>query len=76
MFLPEFNNAQLAIRDIRLAIEYPDPSGIRQQATRFLAGMIPAGKYYTADLGLGPYKNTSTLNTFRIRVTGAQLVEQ
>lgn len=70
------NNAQLPIRDIRLSIEYSDPSGTRHQTTRFFSGVIPAGKSYTTDLGLGPYKDNSLLDTFRLRVTGAQLLEQ
>jgi len=70
------NDAQLAIKDISLAIEYSDPSGRRQQTTRFLSGVIATGQSYTADLNLGPYNNTSMLNTIRILVTGAQLVEQ
>jgi len=70
------NNAQLAIKDISLAIEYSDSSEIKRQTKRLLPEVISAGQFYTTDLGLGPYKNTSMLNTISILVTGAQLVEQ
>jgi len=69
------NNAQLPIRNIRLAIQYYDASGKRQQTTTLLTGIIPTGQSFTTDLGIGPFKDTSILNTFSIRVTGAQLIE-
>ena len=75
VFARIMNNAQLAIKDIGLAIEYPESSGRKRQTTRFLSGIIPAGQTYTTDLDLGPYQNTSILNTIRIQVTGAHLVE-
>lgn len=70
------NNASLGIRDIELYIEYPDSSGRRRQTTKRLSGVIPAGKSYTTNLNLGPYKNASVLDTIRIRITDAQLVEK
>jgi predicted Zn-dependent protease len=70
------NKAPLGIRDIDLYIEYPDPSGRRRQITRRLSGVIPAGKSYTTNIDLGPYANKAALNSIRIRITGAQLVEE
>jgi predicted Zn-dependent protease len=70
------NNAQLGIKNIKLNIEYPDSSGRKRQTTKRLYGVIPAGKSYTANLNLGPYKNASVLDTIRIRVTDAQLVQK
>jgi predicted Zn-dependent protease len=70
------NNAQLGIKNIKLNIEYPDSSGRKRQTTKRLYGVIPAGKSYTTNLNLGPYKNASVLDTIRIRVTDAQLVQK
>ena len=69
------NNAPLGIRNIELYIEYPDSSGRKRQTNRSISGLIPAGKSYTTNLDIGAYANASVLNTIRIRVTGAQLVE-
>jgi hypothetical protein len=70
------NNASLGIRDVELYIEYPDSSGRRRQTTKRLSGVLPPGKSYTTNLNLGPYKNASVLDTIRVRITGAQLVEK
>jgi predicted Zn-dependent protease len=69
------NKAPLGIRNVELYIEYPDSSGRKRQTNRRISGLIPAGKSYTTNLNLGPYANASVLNTIRISITGAQLVE-
>ena len=76
VFARIYNRASLSIANIRLDIEYPDSSGGIRQATRMLKILIPAGESYTTDLNLGPYANTSFLETIRIRITDAQLIEQ
>ena len=76
VFAKIMNNATMATTDISLEIEYSEPSGRKRQARRFISGIIPAGQSYTSDLDLGPYYNNSILNTIRIKVIGAQLVEQ
>ncbi|MFC1826947.1 M48 family metalloprotease [Thermodesulfobacteriota bacterium] len=70
------NNAQLGIKNLELNIEYPDSSGRKRQTSRGITGLIPAGKSYMTNLNLGPYANAAMLNSIRIQVTGAQLVEK
>ena len=70
------NNAQLGIKNLELNIEYPDSSGRKRQTTRGITGLIPAGKSYMTNLNLGPYANAAMLNSIRIQVMGAQLVEK
>jgi len=69
------NNAQLGIKNLELNIEYPDSSGRKRQTNRGITGLIPAGKSSMTNLNLGPYANAAMLNSIRIQVTGAQLVE-
>jgi predicted Zn-dependent protease len=76
VFTRVINDAQLGIRNIELYIEYLDSSGRKRQTTKRLSSIIPAGKSYMANLNLGPYKNASVLDTIRIRITGARLVEK
>ncbi|MDX1775799.1 MAG: M48 family metalloprotease [Desulfobulbales bacterium] len=70
------NNAPLDVRDIKLYIEYPDSSGRRRQTQRVISGILPAGKSYTTNLKLGPYANVAALNSIRIRIVDAGLVER
>ena len=70
------NKALLGIRNIELYIEYPDSAGRKRQATRRLSGVIPAGRSYTTNLDIGPYSSANMLNTIRIRIVDAQLVEK
>ena len=70
------NKASLGIRNIELHIEYPDSSGRRRQTTKWLSVVVPAGKSYTTNLNIGPYANASVLNSIRVRIMGAQLVER
>ena len=69
------NKAQLGIKNLGINIDYPDSSGRRQQITRRFQGVIPAGKFYSVNLKLGPYKDSSILNTVRTSIVNAQLVE-
>ena len=69
------NKAQLGIKNLGISIDYPDSSGRRQQITRRFQGVIPAGKFYIVNLNLGPYKDSSMLNTVRTSIVNAQLVE-
>ena len=69
------NRAVLDVRNIELLIEYPDAAGRTRQANRKLPGTIGAGKSSMVNLEIGPYKDDSALKRFRIRVQGAQLIE-
>jgi predicted Zn-dependent protease len=69
------NKAQLGIKTLGISIDYPDASGRRHQTKRRLSGIIPAGKFYIMNLKLGPYKDSSMLNTVRTSIVNAQLVE-
>jgi predicted Zn-dependent protease len=71
-----YNRAPLSIAKIQFYIEYPDSSGKIQQTTRWLQTVIPAGQSYATNLDLGPYAHASILNSIRIRISDAQLVEQ
>ena len=70
------NKAPLGIKDLQLAIEYPDTSGKKHQTTRMLSTIIPAEQEYTTSLNLGPYDNTAVLNEIRIQIISAELVEK
>ena len=69
------NRAQLGINNLEILIDYPDALGKRHQTKRRLSGIIPAGKFYTMNLKLGPYKDASMLNKVRTRIINAKLVE-
>ena len=70
------NTAPLGIKDLQLAIQYPDTSGKTQQTTRRFSTLIPAGKAFDTNLSLGPYADADALNAIRIRITDAELVEK
>ncbi len=70
------NQAPLGIKNLQLSIQYPDSSGRTRQTTRRLSSMIPAGKAYTTNLELGPYANAAVLNSIRIQIIDADLVEK
>ncbi len=69
------NQAQLGIRNLQLAIQYPDASGKTLQTTRRLATVLPAGQDYTANLNLGSYADAAVLDSIRIQIISAELVE-
>jgi len=76
VFARVYNRAPLSLANLQLYIEYPDSSGRTRQTTRLLQTVIPAGQYYTTNLNLGPYANASILNSIRIRISDAQLIEK
>ena len=69
------NKAPMGIKDLQLAIQYPDTAGRRHQTRRWISTAIPAGQAYTANLNLGPYKNSSVLNAISIQILSAELME-
>ena len=69
------NNAILGVRDIKLQIDYPDAMGKNRRTTRLLTGIIEAGGSTTANLDLGPFRDSSVLNKLSIKVSGAKLAE-
>jgi predicted Zn-dependent protease len=70
------NNAPAAIKDVELFLDYRDSNGRRRQVSRWISGVIPAGQSLTTELELGPYTDTTVLNSLRIQVMSAQLVER
>lgn len=70
------NFAPLAVKDLELAIQYPGASGKIYQTSRILPATIPAGKSATTNLNLGPYANAAVLDSIRIKILGAELLEQ
>ena len=70
------NQAPLAVKNLRLAIKYPDNSGKFYQTSRLLPENIPAGQSYTTNLNLGPYANTAVLKGIDIKITNGELIEQ
>ena len=71
-----FNQAPLDIKNLLLAIRYPDSSGNIQQTSRSLSTVIPSGQSYTAGLNLGPYTDVAVLNSIRIQITNGELIER
>jgi tetratricopeptide (TPR) repeat protein len=69
------NGATLGVKNLELAIQYPDASGKIEQTTRRLTAVIPAGKAYTAGLNLGPYGSAAILNAIHIQIISGELVE-
>jgi predicted Zn-dependent protease len=69
------NQAPLAVKNIRLTIEYPDTGGRRKLTSRQLRGSIPPGKSYDTNLNLGPYSNSNILQSIIIRLDSADLAE-
>jgi len=70
------NKAPVGIKNLRLAIEYPGTGGKTQQISRQFPTFIPPGQEYTANLNLGRYDNAAVLNSIRIQIISAELVEQ
>jgi len=70
------NMSPLGIKDMQLAIEYPDTAGRMHQTTRWFSTVIPAGQSYTANLKVGPYPNAAVLNAIRIQIMNADIVEK
>ena len=70
------NQTPLAVKNLQLAIEYPDTSGKTHQTTRMLSAVIPAGQNYVTNLNVGPYANATVLNSIRIQVVNGELTEQ
>ena len=69
------NNAPVAIRNIRLAIEYPNTQGRRHYASHLVPGTIPANQKLTIGLNLGPYDTTKILQSIRITIKSADVAE-
>jgi predicted Zn-dependent protease len=69
------NTAPVGIKDLRLHLEYSDPSGRAQQTARLIATVIPAGQAVTTSFDLGPYTSPEALKTMRIQIISAQLLE-
>ena len=69
------NNAPVAVRNIRLAVEYPDAKGRIHHTSRLVPGIIPASQNYTIGLNLGPYNSTKDLQSVRIGIESADLAE-
>ena len=69
------NGAPLGVKNLLLAIQYPDASGKMQQVNRRLAPVIPAGEAYTTGLDLGPYGSAAVLNAIQIQIKSAELME-
>jgi hypothetical protein len=70
------NQTPLAVKNVQLAIEYPDTSGKTHRTTRVLSTVIPAGQNYVTNLNVGPYANATILNSIRIQVVNGELTEQ
>jgi predicted Zn-dependent protease len=70
------NQAPLGVRDLQLAIQYPDAAGNMQKTTRRFPTVISAGKTLTTNLNLGPYPDAAKLKTIRIQIISAELVEK
>ena len=69
------NNAPVAVRNIRLAVEYPDTNGTNRSISRLVPGSIPADQNYTIGLNLGPYNSTKVLQSIRIDIESADVAE-
>ena len=70
------NQAPLAVKNLQLAVQYPDTAGKMHQAALRLPQTIQAGQAYTANLNLGPYANTAVLKAIDIQITSGDLIEQ
>jgi predicted Zn-dependent protease len=70
------NQAPLGVKDLQLAIQYPDTSGKTQQTTRRFSAVIPAGQAYDTNLNLGPYADAAILNSIRIQIISAVIMEK
>jgi predicted Zn-dependent protease len=69
------NNAPVPVRNIRLAIEYPDTTGRKRFTNRLVPGTIPANQNYTVGLNLGPYNSTKDLQSIQISIESADMAE-
>jgi predicted Zn-dependent protease len=49
------NNTSIEITDVRIAVQYTDSAGYRQQVNRTVSGVIGPGKTASVNTGLGPY---------------------
>ena len=70
------NQSTVGVKDLQLAIQYPGGSGNKLQTTRLVSTGIPAGQSLTTNLNLGPYSDTSILNSIRIQIIRAELIEK
>lgn len=69
------NQAPLAIKNIRLTIEYPDAGGRRKITSRRIYKEIPPGKTFSTNLQLGQFSNKNDLQSLKIRLDSADLAE-
>jgi len=69
------NNAPVAIRNIRLAVEYPDINGRIRYTSHLVPGTIQANQNYTIGLNLGPYNSTKVLQSIQIGIESANVAE-
>jgi tetratricopeptide (TPR) repeat protein len=69
------NQAPLAVKNLQLAIQYPDTAGKYYQVTRLLSAVIPAGQAFTTNLKLGPYAGSTVLNSIRLQIVNGELIE-
>jgi predicted Zn-dependent protease len=70
------NRAPLAVKNLQLAIQYPDAAGKTDRTTRQLSAVIQAGQAFTTNLDLGPYAGSAVLNSIRIQIVNGELIEQ
>ncbi len=70
------NQAPLGVKDLQLAIQFPDSSGKTQQTRRSFSAVIPTRQVYNTNLNLGPYADAAILNAIRIQIISAELVEK
>ena len=70
------NQAPLGVKDLQLAIQFPDSSGKTQQTRRSFSTVIPTRQVYNTNLNLGPYADAAILNAIRIQIISAELMEK
>ncbi len=68
------NPTSYAVRNVKVAVQYPDAQGKRRQITRDIRSLA-AGKAVVVPTGLGPAKDKAVLNSIRVGVIQAALVE-
>jgi predicted Zn-dependent protease len=69
------NKAPVAIRNVRLAVEYPDTKGRRRHTSHLVSDTIRANQNYTVGLNLGPYSSTKVLQSIKINIESADVAE-
>jgi len=69
--LLQTGQAQVAVRDIQVVVEYTDNTGRVQQLRRNIGGRLEPGEIARADTGLGPYSGADC----PVRVVAARVAE-